>query len=144
MGGRWAEGADSLGLRVRDPTAAKDLVELSLSIPDRAWSGPAGAQRWLIRQAMQGLLPDSVTGSLSRGRQASDIVQRLLSDRPAVEDVLSRCTSDARVASYLDIGRSLAAWQAIVRGPFTYRLQQRCLQELIPALTLVMFLDRRL
>ena len=144
VGGRWAEGADSLGLRVRDPTAAKDLVELSLSIPDRAWSGPAGAQRWLIRQAMRGLLPDSVTGSLSRGRQASDIVQRLLSDRPAVEDVLSRCTSDARVARYLDIGRSLAAWQAIVRGPFTYRLQQRCLQELIPALTLVMFLDRRL
>ena len=93
---------------------------------------------------MQGLLPDSVTGSLSRGRQAADIVQRLLSDRPAVEDVLSRCTSDARVACYLDIGRSLAAWQAIVRGPFTYRLQQRCLQELIPALTLVMFLDRRL
>ena len=143
VGGRWAEGADALGLRVRDPTAAKDLVELCLSIPDREWSGPAGSQRWLVRQAMQGLLPDSLTGSLWRGRQAADIVQRLLSDRPAVEELLGQLTADSQVAHYLDIEQSLATWQAIADGPFTYRLQQRCLQALIPALTLAMFLEHR-
>ncbi len=143
VGGRWAEGADALGLRVRDPTATKALVELSLSIPDREWSGPAGSQRWLVRQAMQGLLPNSVTGSLSRGRQAADIVQRLLSDTPAVEDLLGRCSPNSQVAQYLDMERSRTTWQALSSQPFTYRLQQRCLQELIPAITLAMFLEQR-
>lgn len=143
IGGRWAEGADALGLRVRDPTAAKTLVELCLSIPDREWSGPAGSERWLVRQALQGLLPDSLTGSLWRGRQAADIVQRLLADRPAVEELLGRCTADSHAAHYLDIGRSLATWRALSGEPFTYRLQQRCLQELIPALALAMFLEHR-
>ena len=51
--------------------------------------------------------------------------------------------SQLQVPQYLDIERSRTTWQALSRQPFTYRLQQRCLQELIPAITLAMFLEQR-
>ena len=143
VAGRWAEMGNTLGMRVRDPTASKQLVELCISIPDREWSGPAGSQRWLARNALQDCLPPEITATLARGRQASDIVQRLLADREQTELVLDQCTAESPVAQYVNVERSQETWRALQNEPFTYKLQQRCLRELIPAVTLAIFLEAR-
>lgn len=142
IGARWAERSRCHGLRIRDVTAGKRLIELCLSIPDAVWSGPRGADRWLIRRAMTGKLPAAVTGTLARGRQASDLFQRLQATEPYVTRILDRLRRRADVTACLDLERAQAAWRALQAAPFAYGHQQRCLIEIMPALGYGLFLLR--
>ncbi len=142
VGTRWAERGQHHKVRLRDPTASKALIELCLSIPDTVWSGPRGTDRRLIRQAMQNRLPREVTGTLARGRQSSDLFQRLQALEPGVTAVLARLQQNGQVVDCLDMARARRTWQTLCQTPFDYRHQQQCLIEVMPALAMGLFLLR--
>ena len=81
MGSIWAENSAAHGLDVRDATFDKRVMEFALSIPDREYTGPDGTDRWMIRAAMQGLMPDDVRLNRRLGMQAADVGQRLIDSR---------------------------------------------------------------
>lgn len=141
VGGRWAERGFRHGVRIRDATAAKDLVELCLSIPDRVWSGPAGADRWLARHAMRGRLPAEITDRNVRGRQASDLFQCLVAIRPQVDRTLEILGRDPAVTEYLDVDSATDTWRGLLTRPFRYTHRTACLRTVMPALGLGLFIQ---
>ena len=140
VGARWAERGRHHHLRLRDPTASKPLIELCLSIPDSVWSGPRGTDRWLVRQAMQGYLPPEVTDTLSRGRQSSDLFQRLQAIEPRITETLTLLEENRDVTCYLDMARARQTWHTLCQTPFRFQHQQQCLIEIMPALAIGLFL----
>ena len=65
------------GLLKRDPTRDIRLIELILSYPIDQFVRD-GQQRYLIKRAMKGLIPDEfIEGKISRGIQAADWIERL-------------------------------------------------------------------
>ncbi len=141
VGMRWAERGHFHGVRIRDATASKDLVELCLSIPDAVWSGPRGADRWLMRQAMTGKLPPAATGSLVRGRQSADLFQRLQVQAEKVSRVLKALSIQEEVTAYVDIEKALTSWQGMLQRPFSHVHQQTCLTTVMPALGTGLFIS---
>lgn len=142
VGARWAERGLHHGLRLRDPTACRDLIELCLSIPDTVWSGPRGTDRWLIRRAMTDRLPEELTSSLVRGRQASDLFQRLQAIGPQVARILDYLAHQEAVVRFLDMARARQIWEQLNQRPFSWQHQQRCLTHIMPALAYGLFLLR--
>ena len=140
VGMRWAERGHFHGVRIRDATASKNLVELCLSIPDAVWSGPRGSDRWLMRQAMTGKLPQAATGSLVRGRQSADLFQRLQGQAEKVSRILETLAAQEEVTAYLDIEKALTSWQEMLQRPFSHVHQQTCLTTVMPALGTGLFI----
>ena len=77
------------GLEVRDPTQDRRVIELCLAIPNEQYQR-GGVDRWLIRRAMRGYLPDEVRLNTMRGLQAADLGQRVLDNRSEFEAALAR------------------------------------------------------
>lgn len=78
------------GVVSRDPTADKRLIEFCLQVPDSQWVR-GGNERYLLRRAMQGILPDKVRLNTSeRGKQSADFVQRLM---PIWQDIVQEAAS---------------------------------------------------
>jgi asparagine synthase (glutamine-hydrolysing) len=101
------------GLEVRDPTADARVLAFTLSVPDRIFMDPAtGLDRWLIREAMKGRLPEEVRLNRRRGRQGGDLVPRLRASAAEVEitlDQLARGTA----ANYVDVSYMREVWRMI-------------------------------
>ncbi|NOZ51463.1 MAG: asparagine synthetase B [Chloroflexi bacterium] len=110
LGGLWAMNAAAYGLEVRDPTLDKRVLTYTLAIPDSIFAGSNGLDRWLIREAMAGLLPDEVRLNRRRGLQAADLGQRLLRTVPEMDEALAECAGSERVTHYLDVGRMHSVW----------------------------------
>lgn len=140
VGMRWAERGHFHGIRIRDATASKDLVELCLSIPDAVWSGPKGSERWLTRQAMHGKLPQQTTSQLTRGRQSADLFQRLRDQSSIVSSNLEALSLQNEVFTFLNVAKALEVWNRLLTEPFTHRHQQACLTTVMPALGIGLFL----
>ncbi|HEY1751987.1 MAG TPA: asparagine synthase-related protein [Caulobacteraceae bacterium] len=101
------------GVPIRDPTADPRVLAYCLSAPDRVFIDPGtGLDRWLIRAAMAGRLPDEVRLNRRRGRQAGDLVPRLRACADEVEASLDEVAAGA-AAEYLDIGRLRFAWAGV-------------------------------
>lgn len=113
LGSNWAENGAAYGMEVRDATFDKRVMEFTLSVPDREYIGPQGEDRWLIRQAMQGLLPDEVRLNRRRGRQAADLGQRLLNSPAEMEAALSQVESCHLAHQYLAVERMRNVWNAL-------------------------------
>ena len=63
------------GVLRRDPTKDKRLIEFCLSLPSDQFVRN-GNERYLIRRAMEGILPDKIRlNSMSRGLQSADKIQ---------------------------------------------------------------------
>ena len=106
----WAESGAATGLSVRDPTEDVRVMQYCLSIPDRFYrESSSHTDRWLIRSSMQGLLPDAVRLNQRRGRQSSDLLQRLRHDSEEVDRILAQAVH-GRAAEYLDIARMKSVW----------------------------------
>ena len=59
-------------------------------MPDRIFvDSQSGLDRWLIREAMAGTLPDDVRLNRQRGLQAADLVPRLRASAAEVETALA-------------------------------------------------------
>ncbi|HRJ41315.1 MAG: hypothetical protein KJZ86_05255 [Caldilineaceae bacterium] len=93
--GRWQpptfhlEDGGAFGLDIFDPTADRRLMEFCFAVPTEQYHN--GAQdRWLMRRAMAGRLPDGVRLIRQRARQSADLVNRLHSQAPELRAVVDR------------------------------------------------------
>ncbi len=101
------------GLEIRDPTADVRVIEFVLSVPDSVFTDSAtGTDRWLIREAMRGRLPDLVRLNTRRGQQAADLVPRLRASAAEVEATLDELERGPS-AEFVDVAHMRTAWAVI-------------------------------
>jgi asparagine synthase (glutamine-hydrolysing) len=113
VGALQAEMGNASGLEMRDPTADARVLSFCLSVPDRIFINPeTGLDRWLIREAMKGRLPESVRLNRRRGRQAADLVPRLRNSAAAVEGALGEIEGGP-AAEYVNVSAMRAAWDEV-------------------------------
>ncbi len=113
IGDFWTAMASRYGPPASDPTTDVRVVELTLSVPDRVFIDPrTGTDRWLIREAMRGRLPDEVRCNQARGCQAADLVPRLRACADEVEQALSE-VADGPAAAYVDVANMRAVWNMV-------------------------------
>jgi asparagine synthase (glutamine-hydrolysing) len=111
MGAFNAEMAALIGLDIRDPTCDARMLDFVFSVPDRIFMDPiTGIDRWLVREAMQGRLPDQVRLNRKRGRQNADIVPRLRGCAAEVENVLDELVRSP-AAEYVDVEYMRRVWR---------------------------------
>jgi asparagine synthase (glutamine-hydrolysing) len=115
-GATWMEEAAAHNLDIRDPTCDRRVLEFGLSIPNHHFLGPDGSNRWIIRTAMQGIMPDQVRLNPSSGRQAADLAQRFADSAPEVEDTLALLERSTMAAEYVSISRLREVWRSIQVG----------------------------
>ena len=108
----WAELGAGYRMEIRDPTLDKRVLMATIAVPDRFFAGPNGEDRWLIRAAMDGLLPDVVRLNRKRGRQAADLGQRLSNASNEVNQVLANLQA-SEACSYIDLAKLQAVWADI-------------------------------
>lgn len=113
LGSIWAENGAAFSMEVRDATFDKRVMEFVIAIPDREFLGPDGYDRWLIRRAMQGLMPDETRLNRRRGRQAGDLGQRLLDSPAEMEIALAQVEASEMAGQYLAVDRMRKVWIAL-------------------------------
>ncbi len=112
-GALHAELGAAFGLDVRDPTADARLLAFTFSVPDKIFIDPeTGMGRWLIREAMKGILPDAVRLNRKYGRQARDLVPRLRACSVEVEAALGELARGP-AAIYVDVPYMCQVWQMV-------------------------------
>jgi asparagine synthase (glutamine-hydrolysing) len=89
---------------MRAPAFDRRLFELCIGIPEDQFLRK-GCQRWLIKRAMQGRLPDSVLSNTRTGAQAADWFVRLTREREQIGAELKRLTGNPEVSSLIDLQR---------------------------------------
>lgn len=112
------------GLEARDPTADARLLAYTVSVPDWVYIDPiTDTNRWLVRTAMAGRLPDEVRLNRQRGRQAGDLVPRLRANGCELELVLKELSSGP-AAEYLNVPYMWQVWRKVQSDdtPEAYRL----------------------
>lgn len=87
-------------------------MEFCLAIPDEQYR-LNGHDRWLIRRAMKGLLPDEVRLNTRRGLQAADLGYRLLAELPQVQAMLARLEQCELAREVLDLPKMNGVLQAL-------------------------------
>ena len=92
------------GIDMRAPAFDQRLFELCIGIPEDQYLRK-GRQRWLIKRAMQGRLPDIVLSNTRRGAQAADWFVRLTRERKQITAELKRLTGNPEVSSIIDLPR---------------------------------------
>lgn len=101
------------GLEIRDPTADARLLSFVFSVPDHIFMDPqTGIDRWLIREAMRGRLPDDVRLNRKRGIQSGDLVPRLRACKDEVENVLDELALSA-ASIYIDVKYMRKVWEVV-------------------------------
>ena len=99
------------GIQERDPTADARLLAFTFSVPDRIFiDTKTGIDRWLIREAMKGRLPDEVRLNRNRGVQAGDLVPRLLGCADEVDEALDEIARGP-AAEFVDVTYMREVWQ---------------------------------
>jgi asparagine synthase (glutamine-hydrolysing) len=124
--GDWfAKVRANFGIDIRTPAFDRRLVEFCIGIPQDQYLRK-GRDRWLIRRAMQGRLPDVVLTNRKTGVQSADWFPRLTRERNGVRAELKRLAEHPDVISIVDLQRLHAIlddWpdlQPPEYGPQTY------------------------
>lgn len=113
FGGYLSENGTNFGLELRDPTADARVLEFVLAVPDRIFIDPqSGMDRWLIREAMRGRLPDEVRLNRRRGLQAADLTLRLRSNAGEMAEALDEL-SRGPAAEFVDCDYMRQVWQMV-------------------------------
>jgi asparagine synthase (glutamine-hydrolysing) len=92
------------GIDFRTPAFHRPLVEFCFGIPEDQYLRE-GQDRWLIRRAMKGRLPDIVLSQKRFGTQAADWYPRLTRQRKQIAREVKRLAEHPEVASILDMQR---------------------------------------
>jgi asparagine synthase (glutamine-hydrolysing) len=101
------------GLEVRDPTTDARVIDFIFTVPDQMFIDPkSGIDRWLIREAMKGRLPDEVRLNRRRGMQSADLVPRLRACAVEVEAALDELDRGP-AAEYVDTGYMRQVWKMV-------------------------------
>lgn len=113
--GNFAKGAlAGWGVDLRDPTADRRLVELTLAMPEEMFV-PGGVPRGFARDALADRLPAAITNEFRRGYQAADWNAPLAGQRAAIADAVRDMARSPEVAAVIDTGRLIRlvdAWPA--------------------------------
>ncbi|TWH48803.1 asparagine synthase-related protein [Sporomusa sp. KB1] len=113
VGAVHAENRAAFGIDTRDPTADIRVLTFTLSVPDRIFIDPkTGLNRWLIREAMRGYLPDEVRLNRRFGQQSADLVPRLRVCAAEVEAALDEL-EDGFAVDYLNVPYMRQVWQVV-------------------------------
>jgi asparagine synthase (glutamine-hydrolysing) len=89
------------------------VLAFTLSVPDAIFIDPASGQdRWLIREAMLGRLPDEVRLNRRRGRQAGDLIPRLRACAHEVDAALDELDRGP-AAAFVDVPHMRRVWELI-------------------------------
>lgn len=139
-GAIWLEIGSANGLEVRDPTQDRRVIELCLAIPEAQFQR-GGVDRWLIRRAMRGYLPDAVRLNTRRGLQAADLGQRVLENRSEVEAALADLEQHDLSRQILDLPR-MANVLASTQRNLTPQNTVECITILLRGLLVGLFLLR--
>jgi asparagine synthase (glutamine-hydrolysing) len=100
----YARVRANFGLDIRSPAFDRRLVEFCIGIPtDQYLRG--GRDRWLIRRAMEGRLPEVVVNQTRWGTPSADWYPRLTRDRNHIAEEVKRLAENPDVASILDMQR---------------------------------------
>jgi asparagine synthase (glutamine-hydrolysing) len=91
-------------LDIRFPACDRRLFEYCIGIPDDQYLHK-GRDRWLIRRAMEGRLPDTVLNQKKCGAQAADWYPRLTRARNHIVEEAKRLAENPEVTSILDMRR---------------------------------------
>ena len=91
-------------LDIRTPAFDRRIVEFCIGIPEDQYLRK-GRDRWLIRRAMEGRLPDIVLNQKKCGAQAADWYPRLTRERNHIAEEVKRLAENPEVASILDMQR---------------------------------------
>jgi asparagine synthase (glutamine-hydrolysing) len=140
IGDLWARQGAAAGIEVRDPTLDKRVMAYTLSVPDPIFDSPDGADRWMMRASMQGLLPDEVRLNQKRGRQSADLTGRLLASKAEVEAALAAVNTPP-ANGYVDVAKMRRAW-ADVQAEATVLNTHRAGTILLRGLLAGIFLNR--
>jgi asparagine synthase (glutamine-hydrolysing) len=90
------------GIDVRTPAFDRRVVEFCIGIPEDQYLRK-GCDRWLIRRAMKGRLPDAVLYKRKVGLQAVDWYPRLTRERDSIAKKVKHLAANDEVASVLDL-----------------------------------------
>ena len=112
VGPIWHSFGSFYNMDVRDPTADVRLMEFCMGVPDEQDTFEGG-QRMLIRRAMAGILPEAIRWNTARGKQAADVVGRLMNQRSDVERQIILFRSAGDVTRYIDVDAMQKAWDAM-------------------------------
>jgi asparagine synthase (glutamine-hydrolysing) len=97
----------TFGVDIRTPAFDRRLAEFCIGIPEDQYLRN-GQDRWLIRRAMRGQLPEDMLASKNRGAQSADWFPRLTRERNHIAEELKRLGKNADVASIIDLRRLVA------------------------------------
>lgn len=90
------------GVQARDPTIDKRIVEFCLRVPVEQYVKD-GKERYLIRNASKGILPDSIRLNYThRGLQGADWIQRIIPVMGYVKDDLSKSLKSGILNYYVN------------------------------------------
>jgi asparagine synthase (glutamine-hydrolysing) len=128
-------------LDLRAPAFDRRLVEFCIGIPEDQYLRK-GTDRWLIRRAMKGRLPDAVLHQRKYGAQAADWYPRLSRERNGITEKVKRLAGNVDVASIIDLQRLttiLEHWPE--REPPEHSLEQASLLMIPQALGAAYFIE---
>jgi asparagine synthase (glutamine-hydrolysing) len=103
----FAKVRANFGIDIRTPAFDRRLVEFCIGIPQDQYLRK-GRDRWLIRRAMQGRLPDIVLANRKSGVQSADWFPKLTRERNGIRDEVKRLAENPVVASIVDLQRLTA------------------------------------
>jgi len=105
LAGIYTKIALSHNLVLRDPTMDIRVIEFCFSVPEEQYIRN-GKERYLLRRAMEGILPDKVRlNDRVRGQQSADLVQRLQPLEQEIKEEVRNIGWSDQEKKYLDIER---------------------------------------
>ncbi len=92
-------------IAIRDPSRDKRIIEFCLNIPSEQFVRE-GQERYLLRRAMKGILPDAIRLNAStRGVQSADWVYRLEREWGQIKQELHEILANDQAMTYLERGQ---------------------------------------
>jgi asparagine synthase (glutamine-hydrolysing) len=107
------------GINYRDPTGDVRIIEFCLSVPNEIFFNGQRENKYLIKRALKGILPDQVLFSKKKGLQSADIYYRLLHYRAEIDEHLPLLKSSAIVQAWMDVRKLEKDWAALLAGRLT-------------------------
>ena len=137
VGALWQEMGAAFSMDAVDPTVDKRLVEFCLGIPNDQYVRD-GKERFLIRRAFEGILPEEVLWNPRRGLQAADIGPRFVRNLAETERALTRIENTALAMELVDVPKMRCVLQSLRRDS-EYRYDRRAVTILARGLMVGLF-----
>jgi asparagine synthase (glutamine-hydrolysing) len=104
------------GVDVRDPTGDVRVLEFCFGVPPDQF-GRGDRDRWLMRRALEGLVPPEVRLNRRRGVQDADIAHRLRAHADQVTAAVTRMEASPLSRAFLDVPGLRERWNVVRRDP---------------------------